>query len=90
MHAGIDVLKPLLAGEQVPSVEKIVIGAVKGDLHDIVKDLVTMMMEGTGFEVVGLGTDVPPELFVEAVGKKKPELLGMSALLATTIRFTIP
>ena len=85
MHAGMDVLKPLLSEAEVPSAGKIVIGTVKGDLHDIGKNLVVMMMEGAGFEIVDLGTDVPPEQFVEAVAKEKPDLLGMSALLTTTM-----
>ena len=85
MHAGMDVLKPLLSEAEVPSAGKIVIGTVKGDLHDIGKNLVVMMMEGAGFEIVDLGTGVPPEQFVEAVEGEKPDLLGMSALLTTTM-----
>jgi len=85
MHAGMDVLKPLLSEAEVPSAGKIVIGTVKGDLHDIGKNLVAMMMEGAGFEIVDLGTGVPPEQFVEAVEGEKPDLLGMSALLTTTM-----
>jgi len=85
MHAGMDVLKPLLTEAEIPSVGKIVVGTVQGDLHDIGKNLVAMMMEGAGFEIVDLGTGVPPEQFVEAVEGEKPVLLGMSALLTTTM-----
>ncbi|HIC94650.1 MAG TPA: cobalamin-binding protein [Anaerolineae bacterium] len=85
MHAGMDVLKPLLTDAKSHSVGKMVIGTVKGDLHDIGKNLVAMMMEGAGFEVVDLGIDVPPERFVEAVEEEKPDLVGMSALLTTTM-----
>jgi len=85
MHAAMEILKPLLADSDVPSVGKFLIGTVKGDLHDIGKNLVSMMMEGGGFEVVDLGTDVPPEKFVEAIEKESPDLVGMSALLTTTM-----
>jgi 5-methyltetrahydrofolate--homocysteine methyltransferase len=86
MHAGMDVLKPILSKSNTPMVGKIVIGTVKGDLHDIGKNLVMMMFEGGGFEVVDLGVDVSPEKFVEAVQKHKPQVVGMSALLTTTMR----
>lgn len=85
MHAGMRVLKPLLAASDVPSAGRIVIGTVKGDLHDIGKNLVGMMMEGAGFEVVDLGTDVPAEKFVEAAREERADLVGMSALLTTTM-----
>jgi 5-methyltetrahydrofolate--homocysteine methyltransferase len=85
MHAGLDVLRPVLAECDVPSAGRCVIGTVKGDLHDIGKNLVKMMMEGAGFEVIDLGTDVQPEAFVEAVRQHRPDLLGMSALLTTTM-----
>jgi 5-methyltetrahydrofolate--homocysteine methyltransferase len=85
MHAGMGVLRPLLAESDVPSAGKYVIGTVKGDLHDIGKNLVKMMLEGAGFETVDLGTDVEPEGFVTAVREHKPALLGMSALLTTTM-----
>jgi len=85
MHAGMNVLKPFLTDAKISSAGKMVIGTVQGDLHDIGKNLVAMMMEGAGFEVVDLGIDVPPKRFVEAVGKEKPDLLGMSALLTTTM-----
>ena len=85
MHAGMDILKPLLAESEVPSAGKFMIGTVKGDLHDIGKNLVRMMMEGGGFEVIDLGVDVPPEGFVEAVQANNPDILGLSALLTTTM-----
>jgi 5-methyltetrahydrofolate--homocysteine methyltransferase len=85
MHAGMDVLRPLLADSDVLSAGKYVIGTVKGDLHDIGKNLVRMMLEGAGFEMVDLGTDVEPQAFVDAVSEHKPQLLGMSALLTTTM-----
>ena len=85
MHAGMNILRPLLAESGAPSVGKYVIGTVKGDLHDIGKNLVKMMVEGAGFEVVDLGTDVPPEKFVAAVREHQPKLVGLSALLTTTM-----
>jgi 5-methyltetrahydrofolate--homocysteine methyltransferase len=85
MHAGMDILKPLLAESEVPSAGKFIIGTVKGDLHDIGKNLVRMMMEGGGYEVIDLGVDVPPEGFVEAVQANNPDILGLSALLTTTM-----
>ena len=85
MHAGMDVLSPLLAESDVPSAGKVVLGTIKGDLHDIGKNLVGMMLEGGGFEVIDLGTDVPPEKFAEAVRTEQPNLVGMSALLTTTM-----
>jgi 5-methyltetrahydrofolate--homocysteine methyltransferase len=85
MQAGMGVLRPLLAESDVPSAGKYVIGTVKGDLHDIGKNLVKMMLEGAGFETVDLGTDVGPEAFVQAVQAHRPQLMGMSALLTTTM-----
>ena len=85
MNRGIEVLKPELVKGNVQSRGKIVIGTVKGDIHDIGKNLVTMMMTGAGYEVVDLGTDVPQEKFVEAVSKAHPDLIGLSALLTTTM-----
>jgi 5-methyltetrahydrofolate--homocysteine methyltransferase len=85
MHAGMGILRPLLAESDVPSAGKFVIGTVKGDLHDIGKNLVKMMLEGAGFETVDLGTDVEPQAFVNAVREHKPRLVGMSALLTTTM-----
>jgi 5-methyltetrahydrofolate--homocysteine methyltransferase len=85
MHAGMAVLRPLLSESDVPSAGKYVIGTVEGDLHDIGKNLVRMMLEGAGFETVDLGTDVKADDFVEAVREHQPVLLGMSALLTTTM-----
>jgi 5-methyltetrahydrofolate--homocysteine methyltransferase len=85
MHAGMNVLRPLLAETGVEMMGKYVIGTVKGDLHDIGKNLVKMMLEGAGFEVTDLGTDVAPETFVDAVREYQPHLVGMSALLTTTM-----
>jgi len=85
MHAGMDVLKPLFVKQGVKKIGKIVIGTVSGDLHDIGKNLVAVMMEGAGFEVVDLGVDVSQEKFVDAVREEKPTFLGMSALLTTTM-----
>ena len=85
MQAGMDVLRPLLAESDVPSVGKYVIGTVAGDLHDIGKNLVRMMLEGAGFQVIDLGVDVKPEAFVAAVQEHRPQLMGMSALLTTTM-----
>ncbi len=86
MQAGLTILKPHLVQAGVPAAGKVVIGTVKGDLHDIGKSLVGMMMEGAGFEVIDLGTDVGPEKFGEAVRTHKPQLVGLSALLTTTMQ----
>lgn len=86
MHAGMEILRPLLAqGESAFSAGRCLIGTVKGDLHDIGKNLVKMMLEGAGFEMIDLGTDVGPDTFVAAVRQHQPKLLGMSALLTTTM-----
>jgi 5-methyltetrahydrofolate--homocysteine methyltransferase len=85
MQAGMNVLRPLLVGSKVASIGKIVIGTVKGDLHDIGKNLVKMMLEGAGFEIIDLGNDISPASFVEAVRKHQPAIVGMSALLTTTM-----
>jgi 5-methyltetrahydrofolate--homocysteine methyltransferase len=86
MHAGLGVLRPLLAeSEAALSAGKCLIGTVKGDLHDIGKNLVKMMLDGAGFETIDLGTDVGTEAFVSAVRQHRPRLLGMSALLTTTM-----
>ena len=85
MHAGMGILRPLLAESGVPSAGKYLIGTVQGDLHDIGKNLVKMMLEGAGFEVIDLGVDVQPDGFVEAVREHQPEIVGMSALLTTTM-----
>jgi len=85
MHKSVALLKPRLAQGNVQSVGKVLVGTVQGDLHDIGKNLVGMMMEGTGFEVIDLGTDVTPQKFVDAVRQHQPQLIGMSALLTTTM-----
>jgi 5-methyltetrahydrofolate--homocysteine methyltransferase len=85
MHAGMDILRPLLAESDVPSTGKYLIGTVEGDLHDIGKNLVKMMLEGAGFETVDLGVDVKPDGFVAAVQEHQPTVVGMSALLTTTM-----
>ncbi|EFK95996.1 cobalamin B12-binding domain protein, partial [sediment metagenome] len=85
MHAGIDVLRPHLAAAQVKPRGTIVLGTVKGDLHDIGKKLVGIMMQSAGFAVVDLGHDVPKERFVQEVRTRRPELVGLSALLSTTV-----
>lgn len=85
MHAGLEVLRPLLAESGVKAQGKVVIGTVAGDLHDIGKNLVSMMFQGAGFDVIDLGVDVSPEKFVEAVRTENADLVGMSALLTTTM-----
>jgi len=85
MHAGMDILRPLLAESDVPLAGKVIIGTVAGDLHDIGKNLVVMMLEGGGFDVVDVGIDTSPEKFVEAVKMEKPDLVGLSTLLTTTM-----
>jgi 5-methyltetrahydrofolate--homocysteine methyltransferase len=86
MQEGLNVLRPHLVSSGVKLVGKIVMGTVKGDLHDIGKNLVGMMCEGAGFEVVNLGFNVEPEKFVEAIKEHQPDIVGMSALLTTTMR----
>ena len=86
MHAGMGILKPILSKSAATKSVKVIVGTVKGDLHDIGKNLVVMMLEGGGFDVVDLGIDVPPNKFVEAIREHKPEVVGMSALLTTTMR----
>ncbi len=86
MHNSMDMIRPLLAETGASMTGKVVIGTVKGDLHDIGKNLVGMMCEGAGFEVVDLGKNIEPEAFVEAVKEHEPDVLGMSALLTTTMR----
>ncbi|PIZ17265.1 cobalamin-binding protein, partial [Candidatus Desantisbacteria bacterium CG_4_10_14_0_8_um_filter_39_17] len=85
MHAGMDILKPILAKSGVKPVATVVVGTVKGDLHDIGKNLVVMMLEGAGFDVVDAGVDVDAEKFASAIQEKSAKLLGMSALLTTTM-----
>lgn len=87
MKGGMSILKPLLAETGAPRVGKMVIGTVKGDIHDIGKNLVSMMMEGAGFEVVDLGINNPVENYLEALEQEAPDILGMSALLTTTIPY---
>lgn len=85
MHAGLDILKPLLAEANVKAKGKVVIGTVKGDLHDIGKNIVGMMLQGAGYEIVDLGADVPKEKFIEFTQKENAQVVGMSALLTTTM-----
>lgn len=85
MKAGMEILKPLLTETGVEPVAKVAIGTVKGDLHDIGKNLVCMMLEGGGFEVVDLGVDVSPEKFVQSIKEFGADIIGMSALLTTTM-----
>ncbi len=85
MQAGIAILKPKLIEQDIKPLGKVVVGTVKGDLHDIGKNLVAMMLQGVGFEVIDLGTDVTPEKFVAAVKAQNAQFIGMSALLTTTM-----
>ena len=85
MHAGMGILRPKLIETGVKNIGTVAIGTVKGDLHDIGKNLVKMMLEGAGFEVIDLGVDVTTDKFVEAVKEHKPNIIGMSALLTTTM-----
>jgi len=85
MQGGLSILKPLLAEAGVKQIGTVVVGTVKGDLHDIGKNLVAMMLEGAGFKVVDLGIDVPPEKFVSAAVDNDAQVIGMSALLTTTM-----
>ncbi len=85
MGAGVELVKPLLAAGDMPSMGKVVLGTVKGDLHDIGKNLVGMMLESTGFEVVNVGIDVAPEKFLEAAKESGATIVAMSALLTTTM-----
>jgi 5-methyltetrahydrofolate--homocysteine methyltransferase len=85
MYAGLDLLKPHLAKEGVTLRGKVVLGTVKGDLHDIGKNLVAIMLKGAGFEVIDLGHDVAPEAFLAAAEREGATLIGMSALLTTTM-----
>jgi methanogenic corrinoid protein MtbC1 len=87
MKAGMFVLRPLLAETGAPTVGKMVIGTVKGDIHDIGKNLVSMMMEGAGFEVIDLGINCDVEKYLKALDEHKPDLFGMSALLTTTMPY---
>jgi len=87
MKAGMAILKPLLAETGAPRIGSMVIGTVKGDIHDIGKNLVSMMMEGAGFEVVDIGINNPVENYLDAIEEHKPDILGMSALLTTTMPY---
>ena len=85
MHAGMDVLEPLLAGDEIRKRKKIVFGTVKGDLHDIGKNLVGMMLRGVGYEVLDIGVDQPAERFVDVLKESGAPVVAMSALLSTTM-----
>ncbi len=87
MKGGMAILRPLLAETGAPPIGKVVIGTVKGDIHDIGKNLVGMMLEGAGFEVIDLGINNPVEDYIAALEEHKPEILGMSALLTTTMPY---
>jgi 5-methyltetrahydrofolate--homocysteine methyltransferase len=87
MKGGMEILRPLLAETGAESVGKVVIGTVKGDIHDIGKNLVAMMMEGAGFEVIDIGINIPIETYLAALEEHKPDILGMSALLTTTMPY---
>lgn len=87
MKGGMAILRPLLAETGAESIGKIVIGTVKGDIHDIGKNLVGMMLEGAGFEVIDIGINNPVEKYLEALEEHKPDILGMSALLTTTMPY---
>lgn len=85
MRGGLAILRPKLAAEDIQPIGKVVIGTAQGDMHDIGKNLVGMMLEGAGFEVIDLGVDVSPEKYVAAVKEHQPDLVGISALLTTTM-----
>jgi methylmalonyl-CoA mutase cobalamin-binding domain/chain len=87
MKAGMEILRPLLVETGAPRVGKMVIGTVKGDIHDIGKNLVAMMMEGAGFEVINIGINNPVENYLKALEEHEPDILGMSALLTTTMPY---
>src|SRR6202047_3905787 len=87
MKGGMEILRPLLAETGVEPIGKIVIGTVKGDIHDIGKNLVAMMLEGAGFEVINLGINNPAENYLKAIEEHNPDILGMSALLTTTMPY---
>jgi 5-methyltetrahydrofolate--homocysteine methyltransferase len=85
MKAALEKVKPLLVGKEIKAVGKVVIGTVQGDMHDIGKNLVAMMLEGSGFEVIDLGVDALPDEFIDAVRDRNPDLICLSALLTTTM-----
>ena len=87
MKAGMEIIRPLLTETGAPQIGKMVVGTVKGDIHDIGKNLVAMMMEGAGFEVINLGINCDADKFIEAIKEHQPDILGMSALLTTTMPF---
>lgn len=87
MKAGMAILRPLLAETGAPTIGKMVVGTVKGDIHDIGKNLVAMMMEGAGFEVINLGINNDADSYMNAIREHQPEILGMSALLTTTMPY---
>lgn len=87
MKSGMQILRPLLAESGAPQLGKFVIGTVKGDIHDIGKNLVIMMMEGAGFEVIDLGINIDVDTYLEALDTHKPDVFGMSALLTTTMPY---
>jgi 5-methyltetrahydrofolate--homocysteine methyltransferase len=86
MAAGLEILRPLLIESGVEMLGKVVMGTVKGDLHDIGKNLVSMLCEGAGFEIVDIGFNAEPEKFIEAIKQHQPQVVGMSAMLTTTMR----
>ncbi len=85
LHSGMELLKPLLAADDYTPKGKILIGTVRGDLHDIGKNLVAMMLESSGLTVINMGVDIPESKFIEAIKEHQPDILGMSALLTTTM-----
>ena len=85
MKTGMKILRPILAEKNIKGIGTVVLGTVRGDLHDIGKNLVAMMLEGAGFEIIDLGVDVSPEKFIETAKEKKADLVGLSALLTTTM-----
>ncbi|MBA7713463.1 Methionine synthase [subsurface metagenome] len=85
MKSGMGILRPILAEKNIKGIGTVVLGTVRGDLHDIGKNLVAMMLEGAGFEIIDLGVDVSPEKFIETAKEKKADLVGLSALLTTTM-----
>jgi 5-methyltetrahydrofolate--homocysteine methyltransferase len=85
MYAGMDLLKPLLIRDGIPTIGKVVIGTVQGDLHDIGKNLVAIMLRGAGFEVIDLGNDVAPRRFIDTAVDERADVIGLSALLTTTM-----
>jgi len=85
MKQGLQILRPLLTDKGVKTIGTVILGTARGDLHDIGKNLVGMMLEGAGFEIVDLGVDVSPEKFIETAKEKKANIIGVSALLTTTM-----